>query len=523
MKPALPLIVSLAFVLTAHAQGYLSERNDAPEGPKVQSPRAADNSKPRRFFVGRQNRGRTIDAYAEECLRKIAGTVNLNYPEEAKNRLYGSVLMTIELLPGGEIQEPRIERSSGYPVLDNALKRAAEVASPCSPFPAELAERADVLHITRTYSFMRGDDSIVAERMVYDGTSVAALEPPLTAPSCYEARGKGVSNFPPHYPPSSRRAGEEGTITLRVLIDPLGYPEIVELHASSGFENLDKAAIAAVTEWCFYPANRDGKPVSSWQQVPISFRIEPAESVPAEASARKQAWIQAISQRIVSNLAVPRNTHVDARARFRVSQLPDGTILEVFLTSSSGFLPLDEAIERAIWKASPLPKPSDPEDFERVIDMTFMPFCGDSGTAENPGACARGIVARSKHSKAPNQQTAASSQKSSTLNSDWMDVVRGQVRSNFLITRNTPANIRAIVSVVQRPDGAVEKVQVKSSSGFTPFDEAAERAIFRSSPFPALGPRFFEPNFELTFVCDSPLPGVSESVGKCLQRDVEVR
>lgn len=99
-------------------------------------------------------------------------------------------------------------------------------------------------------------------------------------PPCHEARG--ISENPkPVYPASSRRSGEEGKATLRVLVSAYGYPETIDLHQSSGFKTLDQAAIETVGNWCFYPARSNGKPVSASVLVPIAFRLD-SPSPPAE-------------------------------------------------------------------------------------------------------------------------------------------------------------------------------------------------------------------------------------------------
>lgn len=92
-------------------------------------------------------------------------------------------------------------------------------------------------------------------------------------PSCYESRGASGKNIQPIYPPISRQLKEEGKTTLRVHVNSYGYPEIIELYESSGFKNLDESAIAAVKNWCFYPAKTAGKPVDEWVLVPFNFHF----------------------------------------------------------------------------------------------------------------------------------------------------------------------------------------------------------------------------------------------------------
>lgn len=78
----------------------------------------------------------------------------------------------------------------------------------------------------------------------------------------------------PDYPAQSKRLGEEGRVVLRALINQQGMVERVELQKSSGFPRLDDAAREAVQRARFRPHLEDGKPVTVFAIVPISFRLD---------------------------------------------------------------------------------------------------------------------------------------------------------------------------------------------------------------------------------------------------------
>lgn len=77
----------------------------------------------------------------------------------------------------------------------------------------------------------------------------------------------------PTYPAASRRAGEKGTVLLRVLVDGSGRPKDVQVARTSGFSRLDEAAIDAVRRWRFQAAMNAGRPIETWTQVSITFRL----------------------------------------------------------------------------------------------------------------------------------------------------------------------------------------------------------------------------------------------------------
>ncbi|HXF67131.1 MAG TPA: energy transducer TonB, partial [Burkholderiales bacterium] len=97
--------------------------------------------------------------------------------------------------------------------------------------------------------------------------SVAPVTPPRLDASY-------LRNPPPRYPLAARRAGEQGTVLLRVLVARDGQPARVELERSSGSRHLDAAALEAVKAWRFIPARRGTEPLESWVLVPIVFRLE---------------------------------------------------------------------------------------------------------------------------------------------------------------------------------------------------------------------------------------------------------
>jgi protein TonB len=60
----------------------------------------------------------------------------------------------------------------------------------------------------------------------------------------------------PIYPARSRRAGEQGTVLVRVVVDPRGTLVQVTLARSSGHPALDESAISAMRAACIKPLGR---------------------------------------------------------------------------------------------------------------------------------------------------------------------------------------------------------------------------------------------------------------------------
>jgi protein TonB len=81
----------------------------------------------------------------------------------------------------------------------------------------------------------------------------------------------------PAYPESARRAGREGRVLLRVLVDDQGGIKQLEINHSSGSDALDRAAAEAIKRWRFHPARYGDKSVESWLRIPIEFRLADAK------------------------------------------------------------------------------------------------------------------------------------------------------------------------------------------------------------------------------------------------------
>jgi protein TonB len=87
---------------------------------------------------------------------------------------------------------------------------------------------------------------------------------------------KTSNRVEPTYPSASRRASEEGTVRLKVLVDEKGRPKNVAVAASSGFPRLDQAAMDAVRKWRFVAATNGTNAIAAWTQVAITFRLTTA-------------------------------------------------------------------------------------------------------------------------------------------------------------------------------------------------------------------------------------------------------
>ena len=107
-------------------------------------------------------------------------------------------------------------------------------------------------------------NAVVAElegnRPVYLANSSSRIVPP-----------KPIDMPDPTYTKAARQKGLEGTVVLSLTVNEKGFPEVLEVTRSLG-EDLDTQALAAVAQWRFRPAMKDGQPAAVLVNVEVTFR-----------------------------------------------------------------------------------------------------------------------------------------------------------------------------------------------------------------------------------------------------------
>jgi protein TonB len=115
------------------------------------------NKLPRKKFLGTRTEEYRFARYMEDWRLKIERVGTLNYPEAARGKLYGKLLLTVAITADGQVSRIDINRSSGHKVLDDAARRIVQMASPYAAFPPDIRRDTDILEITREWNFTQGD------------------------------------------------------------------------------------------------------------------------------------------------------------------------------------------------------------------------------------------------------------------------------------------------------------------------------------------------------------------------------
>jgi len=124
---------------------------------KIDKQIQAYQQRPRKRFIGANTREYRFAQYEEAWRLKIEQFGTVNYPAEARGKLYGVLRLTVTIRPDGTVESVELDRSSGLKILDAAAMRIARDAGPFGAFSPEIRKDTDLLAITRTWYFAQGD------------------------------------------------------------------------------------------------------------------------------------------------------------------------------------------------------------------------------------------------------------------------------------------------------------------------------------------------------------------------------
>lgn len=169
----------------------------------------------------------------------------------------------------GPVTEPPKPVVRPKPIIKKVVEKIKPTESPAERLVAvttdapQLAEEKTALQTAP----MQAAEAPKAAPVVEDKQKNEEIVPPRFGVSY-------LNNPAPDYPAMSRRLGEEGRVSMKVLVSAEGAAAEVEIEKSSGSERLDKAAMAAVKQWRFIPANKNNQPLSAYVLVPIKFALD---------------------------------------------------------------------------------------------------------------------------------------------------------------------------------------------------------------------------------------------------------
>ena len=166
------------------------------------------------------------------------------------------------------------------PEPDRSALQPRQAPSPLTP-EMDTAERVETQPVSAPTGNLESENLQMEQVLPQEGNSLSHRTTPLSAASrehptldVRKARPLYLRNPSPPYPRLARRRGYEGSVILEVMVLRDGTVGDLRVSTSSGYELLDRAAVASVRKWLFEPGKQGDQKVDTWVRVPIRFKLD---------------------------------------------------------------------------------------------------------------------------------------------------------------------------------------------------------------------------------------------------------
>jgi protein TonB len=171
-------------------------------------------------------------------------------------------LAPVEVPPVAVAEAKMIKPSIGIPVpvpdAEVSPEQTIATQEELSHLPSPVTEKGT-----------SGGESLKIEQPVQEGEEI----PNINAFLPVEKEPQLVKRVRPEYPELARRAGIEGTVWVKILVDKEGKARKAVVIKSNGGDMLNKAAVNAAMQFVFTPAIMNSGPVFCWVTVPFRFEL----------------------------------------------------------------------------------------------------------------------------------------------------------------------------------------------------------------------------------------------------------
>lgn len=120
---------------------------------KIEKELFAYSQRPRKKFIGNNAAASFEAVWVESWQRKVEALGNEYYPEQARGKIRGELIVTAGMRADGSLESVTIDKSSGKKVLDQAAERILRLSAPFEPFNDQLRKHTDILYVTRLWRF----------------------------------------------------------------------------------------------------------------------------------------------------------------------------------------------------------------------------------------------------------------------------------------------------------------------------------------------------------------------------------
>lgn len=169
--------------------------------------------------------------------------------------------------------EPQRTQPDAPPPERLALAEEAPPPPAFAPPPPPAARKSDQPKASEPHLSQPIKRQTQPQQLAVSATVAVPYQPPRERGIVDALPQKLPASVEPRWPRAAWLAGVEGRVVLRVVVSAEGLAKIVEVKETSGRDDFDDAALAAVRQWRFSPARRLGAPVEHAVLVPVRFSL----------------------------------------------------------------------------------------------------------------------------------------------------------------------------------------------------------------------------------------------------------
>jgi len=116
-----------------------------------------ENARPRKRYISPSTKEAVYAVYYDHLRRAIEEKGTENFPQHNGQKLYGELVMIVNVDNDGKVLSTEIVQGSGQPTLDRQAQLIVRSAAPFGTFNREMRRRADQIAVVSRFKFTRDD------------------------------------------------------------------------------------------------------------------------------------------------------------------------------------------------------------------------------------------------------------------------------------------------------------------------------------------------------------------------------
>lgn len=116
-----------------------------------------ENARPKKRYISPSTREVPYAVYYDHMRRAIEDKGTENFPEVGGKKLYGELVMSVEVNVNGQVIRTSIDKSSGIPMLDRRAEAIVRSAAPFGRFSEAMRKSAEIIVVPSRFKFTRDE------------------------------------------------------------------------------------------------------------------------------------------------------------------------------------------------------------------------------------------------------------------------------------------------------------------------------------------------------------------------------